>query len=92
MSELCPLSEIDMANADPLELGRQFNALRAKQIEANENGTDGLTAAESRYAIQLTRILRRTNTGPKKARAASTRVTKKALSKETLDKLFDDLP
>lgn len=79
-----------LPTTDPLELSRQFNELRAKQIAANEGEGEGLTAAESRYAIQLTRILRRTNTGPKKARAAG-KPKKEKITKEQLDHLFDDL-
>ena len=85
-SNLMSIPEAALPETDPLELERLFSCLRDKQLAANAGEGAPLTADESRYAIAITRILRRTNTGPKKARAASTK--KKKMSSDDLAKLL----
>jgi hypothetical protein len=81
------LSSDQLAALDPLTLQAMFSELHEKQLAANRGEGDGLTAEESRFAISITRILRRTNTGP--AKAKTTRAKKPKITATDIDKMFD---
>lgn len=78
----------EVEKVDPLTLQSWFNSISEKQdayISAPETAPE-LTPEECKFAILLTRILRRTNTGPAKAKRASTKgPTKKAATAAFLD-------
>lgn len=70
---LPPASGEDVSTLPMDEVQRRFQAFQA----ASAAGKD-FTAAELRQAIELTRILRRTNTGPGKAKTQRTAKAAKA--------------
>lgn len=84
--------EDDLAKCDPLDLQKWFNLGVEKNLlnTANPETHPELTADECRLMIQITRILRRTNTGPAKAKSAGKgRVSKAAVTQDTINKLFE---
>lgn len=92
MTEVVPLdldpSEIE--KRDPVELQRWFSII-AQQQDAHTADPDNvpeLTSAQCRFAITLTRILRRTNTGPAKARAPRKSKAPK-MTQDDINKLFE---
>lgn len=85
-----PYDEALMA-LDPMELQRLFQIGAIKQDAHMENPevNSELTPEECRFMITLTRILRRTNTGPAKAKTKTAKASKKATTQAAVDKLFD---
>ncbi len=83
------MDEAELAALDPLTLQQWFTFLVEKQDAHNSDPerVPELSSAEARFAISLTQILRRTNTGPAKSRKASTKKPK--LDSAAIDKLFD---
>lgn len=94
-----PVSEFDY-----LALSNEFNQLQADVVRANElerkdHAGEALSPEERSFldalpqkmlrAVEITRILRRTNTGPAKVKTKSPRGAKKALAQETIDRLID---
>jgi hypothetical protein len=88
--DVTTLDEATLALRDPLELQRLFNDLVAKQaasLDDPENAPE-LSPAECRFAITLTRILRRTNTGPAKAKGKK-KEPKKKTTQADIDAMFE---
>jgi len=69
---------------DPLAVQQRWNELLhiAKERE--------LTAEETAEAVQCTRVLRRTHTGPAKAKTSTARATKSAKLDTLKNSLLDD--
>lgn len=75
--------EVDLALIDPAALSRRFMELTAKQVKANSGDGEEISPDECREAIAITRILRRTNTGPAKVKR-----TKKEKAKVDIEALL----
>jgi hypothetical protein len=82
--------EDELAKCDPLDLQKWFNLGVEKNLQntANPETAPELTADECRLMIQITRILRRTNTGPAKPKGAK-KASKSAVTQDSINKLFD---
>ena len=89
---------------DNISLAKEFQdlhafVLRTNEIERKANAGEELSAdevadleslpAKMRRAVDITRILRRTNTGPAKVKERSPRASKKKLAQDEIDKLID---
>lgn len=89
---------------DYLALGHEFEQLhrdviRSNELERRQNAGEKLDEEEKtflegmpdkmRRACDITRILRRTNTGPAQVKSKKTRASKTAHAQETIDKLLD---
>jgi hypothetical protein len=82
--------EDELAKCDPLDLQKWFNLGVEKNLAYNANPETApeLTADESRLLITITRILRRTNTGPARAKAPK-KASKANVTQDSINKLFD---
>lgn len=89
--EIATFTEEQLAALDPIDMRKHFEACVAKSQAATKSGgaLPDLSPRESRAAIHLTRLLRRTNTGP--ARAKGAKKPKKAeLTAAAIDSLMND--
>jgi hypothetical protein len=96
--EELPVSEIDHLALSNEFYELQAMAQKAQELERKQDAGETLTADEvqllealpdaMRRAVTITRILRRTNTGPAKAKAPR-KSSKKALAQSEIDKLID---
>lgn len=98
-----PQSETPVDQLDVLSLNEEYmqlnkDLLHANELERKQSAGTTLSAVElafvkaipakMRRAIDVTRILRRTNTGPAKVKTAAKRSSKKAVEQATIDNLM----